>query len=297
MKAYFLFFYQLPAVPAGFVEWEVIHLEWDVPCLLLAVGLRCNRAPPAADGSTPAAPSVGSHSPTPCVLQLYYRNTYYWYLKQQWEGDRLAFLGFDGESVNRLFMSQLISSGDKVAIPALRIVEIGWDLNSCINVSSGVNLTPSMGGAGKGLARRSIKDGPAAAVTAGGGVSGAGSAAAATGAIGAAASAGTNGGVTHGENGSVAAGHGSTNGQAGHHQGGVSGGHGAFAEDKANLPPVLVTEMENRKLTEEERIRRWYVEIYILNAFDTYIHLVERETRLMPEILGIERESSWRRCS
>ena len=142
---------QTPTLPAGYEDWQVVHLEWDLPSHILAVGL------------TAANPSQGR---TLGVVQLYYRNNYYWYLKQQWEGDRLAFLGFDNESVNRLFMSQLIANPDKVAIPAVRIVEIGWDLNSCINVTSTVNITPTASGA-KGAPRKNARESQSVSPSAG----------------------------------------------------------------------------------------------------------------------------------
>lgn len=138
-----------------------------------------------------------------------------------------------------------------MAIPALRIVEIGWDLNSCINVSSGVNLTPAMGGATKGLVRRTLKD------TAGVQVGSAGAAATATAPVVASTTAGAtgvpgpNGVVIKSEDGGV--GEPLTVGysRSSDHLAGM-----ACVPDQGSMPPVM-TEVENRKLTEEERIRRW----------------------------------------
>eukprot|EP01034_Spumella_vulgaris_P024576 gene24576-30941_t len=115
---------RLPAVPIGFDEWQVTHLEWDLPSTLLAVNIRA---------VSKSGPSEVTH---PHIVQLYYRNNYHWYLKQQWEGESLRFLGFDAEVVNRLYMSQQVTGaegGD--SLPAVRIVDITWDVVNSINTA------------------------------------------------------------------------------------------------------------------------------------------------------------------
>jgi IKI3 family len=69
------------------------------------------------------------------AVQLYYRGNYHWYLKQQWVGSGLKCLGFDSETVGRLFMVQSTSeiipgtTGCSSGLrSALRIADISWDV-------------------------------------------------------------------------------------------------------------------------------------------------------------------------
>jgi hypothetical protein len=78
----------------------------------------------------------------PSYVHLYFRNTYYWYLKQQWEGDSLRFLGFDAQVVNRLYLSQVmaavVAGGAEKAVvtPAVRIVDIVWEITNSLSSSA-----------------------------------------------------------------------------------------------------------------------------------------------------------------
>lgn len=70
-------------------------------------------------------------------MQIYCRGNYHWYLKQQWVAPGLRCLGFDAETVGRLFMVQCSAgrclpedSGDVRALSSLRIVDVAWDVCS-----------------------------------------------------------------------------------------------------------------------------------------------------------------------
>lgn len=105
------------------------------------------------------------------VVQLYYRGNYHWYLKQQWQSEGLICLGFDTETIGRLYMIQYNNhnnekknqknsndSNDKKAnnkpnqglCNAIRIIDITWDvcvsttIDGTIAVTDGTNilLTP-----------------------------------------------------------------------------------------------------------------------------------------------------------
>lgn len=121
----------LPPVPAGWDRWEECSLHWDLPTTLLAVGLRAVRDA-NSDAST-------TQSGCPGMVQLYYRGNYHWYLKQQWAGQDLRFLGFDEELVNRFYLSQSLgtengSSGANV----WRVVDFAWDVASTSTADSTV---------------------------------------------------------------------------------------------------------------------------------------------------------------
>lgn len=99
-------------------------------------------------------------------MQLYYRDNYHWYLKQQWIESSLECLGFDTETVGRLFMAQsrlnnkteddndsetISEKINKTSMKnVLRIVDISWDVcvsntsDGSISVIDGaiINLTP-----------------------------------------------------------------------------------------------------------------------------------------------------------
>lgn len=65
-------------------------------------------------------------------MQLYYRGNYHWYLKQQWVASGLKCLGFDSETVGRLFMVQSSSGNPSNTTgcvrSALRIADLAWDV-------------------------------------------------------------------------------------------------------------------------------------------------------------------------
>jgi hypothetical protein len=74
----------------------------------------------------------------PGLVQLYYRGNYHWYLKQQWVGDGLRFLGFDEELVNRFYLSQVSRLESGAAAPVLRVVDLTWDISSSVTADSSV---------------------------------------------------------------------------------------------------------------------------------------------------------------
>ena len=92
---------QLPAVPVDYDRWQECSLHWDLPTTLIAVGLRAVRDNESSEQRN-ASEAVGR----PGLLQVYYRANYHWYLKQQWRGEDLAFLGFDAEQVNRMTLPE-----------------------------------------------------------------------------------------------------------------------------------------------------------------------------------------------
>jgi len=75
-------------------------------------------------------------------LQVYYRANYHWYLKQQWRGEDLAFLGFDAEQVSRMYLSQTrvtqVEPHRMQRVPLLRVVEFTWDIVSSLSPDSTV---------------------------------------------------------------------------------------------------------------------------------------------------------------
>jgi len=117
----------LPAVPMGYDRWQEVSLNWDLPTTLIAVGLRAVR-----DGETVAQLSVADGRPG--LLQLYYRANYHWYLKQQWVGEDLTFLGFDEEQVNKMYLTQTLPLSEATRrTPLLRVVEFTWDIASALS--------------------------------------------------------------------------------------------------------------------------------------------------------------------
>jgi hypothetical protein len=62
-------------------------------------------------------------------VQLYHRNNFHWYLKQQWSGRACACHGFDPEVPDRLYLSEVRASGI-----CARVVDIVWD--TCTTQSS-----------------------------------------------------------------------------------------------------------------------------------------------------------------
>jgi IKI3 family len=82
------------------------------------------------------------------AVQLYYRGNYHWYLKQQWVGSGLKCLGFDSETVGRLFMVQ--SNSENVpdttgccgrVRSALRIADLSWDVTVSGTTDGSVAVT------------------------------------------------------------------------------------------------------------------------------------------------------------
>ena len=123
---------QLPPVPTGWDKWEECSLHWDLPSTLLAVGVRAVRLT--------ETPAESTQQGRPCLLQLYYRGNYHWYLKQQWAAEDLRFLGFDEELVHRCYLSQTVASsapeGERLAV--LRVVDIAWDVCASATADSTV---------------------------------------------------------------------------------------------------------------------------------------------------------------
>jgi hypothetical protein len=68
-----------------------------------------------------------------CV-QIYYRENYYWYLKQQWVEDELSFLGFDKEQTSKCYLTHLssysITTGEIISSRVFRIIETTWKIMS-----------------------------------------------------------------------------------------------------------------------------------------------------------------------
>lgn len=97
-------------------------LHWDLATTLLAVGLQA---------ISPESPSALNE---PGVVQLYHRNNYHWYLKQQFSGPGLRCLGFDKETMNRLYVTERHPSGngkaDGSTTAAIRIIDLAWDVIS-----------------------------------------------------------------------------------------------------------------------------------------------------------------------
>ena len=103
-----------PPLPAGYDEWEISSLHWDLPSTLLAVGLTAVKEGKA-----------DPNSKSPGVVQLYYRNNYFWYLKYQWSDIGLKCLGFDAEIIGRLYLSQ-----SHQHLPVIRIIDVAWDVTT-----------------------------------------------------------------------------------------------------------------------------------------------------------------------
>jgi hypothetical protein len=116
---------QCPPIPEGCQDWEVSSLHWDLPSTLLAVGLT----------------TINNLGNKVGAIQLYYRGNYHWYLKQQWTSLGLVCLGFDTETVGRLFMVQssdenmdFFSKTESKGSTALRMVDLVWDV--CVSGSN-----------------------------------------------------------------------------------------------------------------------------------------------------------------
>jgi elongator complex protein 1 len=106
-----------PPIPNGWDAWKVSSLHWDLPSTLLAVGLK-------AISNTD---NTGDNSPG--LVQIYYRNNYHWYLKQQWSGIALSCIRFDNELSGRVYLSQ-ITSIESYRFPVIRIIDTTWDMYS-----------------------------------------------------------------------------------------------------------------------------------------------------------------------
>ncbi len=65
-------------------------------------------------------------------VQLYHRNNYHWYLKQQWSGDGMAFGRFDSEFPDRLFLSmspsQVSDAENMMSGFRVRMIDYVWDV-------------------------------------------------------------------------------------------------------------------------------------------------------------------------
>jgi hypothetical protein len=90
-------------------DWTVTSLHGDVTSLILAVTWKCSALTNQKDNY------IG-------CIQLYYRENYYWYLKQQLYEEGLNFLAFDPENSSRFFVKQ--------ASALLRTVMIHWTVHS-----------------------------------------------------------------------------------------------------------------------------------------------------------------------
>lgn len=110
----------MPPKPHGPIigDWQVSHISWDLTSTVLAVGWSAAVKESAADRTWG------------CV-QLYYRENFYWYLKQQWSGSYLTFLTFDTEVAGRLYLSQTSIINDGKRYPSLRIIDTFWKISSC----------------------------------------------------------------------------------------------------------------------------------------------------------------------
>jgi hypothetical protein len=94
---------------------KISSLQFNIETSVLAVGL--------------VATYKETHEVHSQYVQLYHRNNYHWYLKQQWSGASLSFGRFDSELPDRLFLTERHSlSGFGV-----RSVEFVWD--SCTSDS------------------------------------------------------------------------------------------------------------------------------------------------------------------
>jgi elongator complex protein 1 len=133
---------------SGYGPWTVTALEWDIPSTLLAVAMTASSS--AQDGRF-----LG------CV-QLYYRENYRWYLKQQWVEPQLQWLGFDSEVVNRCYFSQHLKGQETADTKQerevqerspqqlFRVVDIYWatsraetrDSSVCVTDGNQLLLTP-----------------------------------------------------------------------------------------------------------------------------------------------------------
>ena len=109
----------------------VVHLEWNLESTLLAVVLEHEGSGKmmAGEGQDPIS--------TPYrTVQLYHRNNYYWYLKQQWSGQGLWSLGFDVEVPDRLYLSEkrvLQEHANGASGVCLRMVNMIWD--TCVSLT------------------------------------------------------------------------------------------------------------------------------------------------------------------
>lgn len=68
-----------------------------------------------------------------CVFQVYHRNNYYWYLKQQINGLNLKFLGLDSERLGRIYLSvdtPVLSEDNKYTVThGFRILDVQWEID------------------------------------------------------------------------------------------------------------------------------------------------------------------------
>ena len=114
------------------IQYQVISLHWDLATTLLAVGL------------TTAVTNTNSDTDnrnTVQYVQLYTRNNYRWYLKQQISGLDLFCLGFDSEISNKLYFSQRsVNSTTATATSTavyLRTVDLSWDVCTSVHTADG----------------------------------------------------------------------------------------------------------------------------------------------------------------
>jgi hypothetical protein len=117
-----------PEALAGSGACNVVHLAWNIETTILAVVLEHVDSNKSTEDSNLAPYRT---------VQLYHRNNYYWYLKQQWSGEGLRFLGFDVEVPDRLYMSEKKSCNSHLGEGSgvsLRVVNMIWD--TCVSLTS-----------------------------------------------------------------------------------------------------------------------------------------------------------------
>ena len=95
----------------------MIGLAFNIESTVLAVTLRSHST--EGDG----------YSSTNQFVQLYHRDNYHWYLKQQWSGRDCRCHGFDAELPDRLYLSEESTLG-----VCAHVVDLVWD--TCTSVSS-----------------------------------------------------------------------------------------------------------------------------------------------------------------
>lgn len=120
------------SVAAPLQSWAPLSLHFDLSSVMLAVGFRSS-----------------SNAAVNSVVQLYYRENFHWYLKQQWCGEGLTCHGFDSEVSGRLFLSETVRSLPEGRC-VVRTIDLVWEATASltaectISVADGceVHLTP-----------------------------------------------------------------------------------------------------------------------------------------------------------
>lgn len=96
----------MPFVESDLCTTQVVSVSWNVDSTLLAVEIR-------------QVAKTGNAEMIDTALQLYNRSNNHWYLKMQWIGNSVSFLGFDQEHVNRLFFTD--------SVTVFRNIDMIWD--------------------------------------------------------------------------------------------------------------------------------------------------------------------------